>query len=237
MGHSGDRYGYDKSSCKDEKWCKKVETELAKMSEVLNLKTGISQKRFESREEELRAKIAKDTYKTLIETGALKPETLTTAVLEVICKKIGIKFATLVLEGTTTAPDYDIFRSSSLSPGLNLWKGEVRRKLIADVPMRLRLQLFEMVSSAVGLDTEVSKKYQEAIKVLRDNTTQSSWENHVSWYLRIEVGSDEYMQALADGFKTVDSDGKMRIMEKPKPQTVEQRPIPEDVSGKKGVQA
>ena len=43
---------------------------------------------------EFKAKIAKDTYKTLIETGALRPETLTTPVLEVIAKKLGIKFET-----------------------------------------------------------------------------------------------------------------------------------------------
>ena len=247
MGHSGDRYGYDKSSCKDEKWCKKVETELAKMSEVLNLKTGISQKRFESREEELRAKISKDTYKTLIETGALKPEALTTTVLEVVAKKIGIKFETLVLVDTMIAQDYDTFHKFKPGEREELLKLpleerrkkylELRPKLSPDFEMRLRLQLFEIVSSGVGLDTGVHNKYLEAIKVLRDNTAQSSWENHVSWYLRIEVGSNEYMQALADGFKTIDSDGKMRIMEKPKPQTVEQRPIPEDVSGKKGVQA
>jgi len=114
---------------------------------------------------------------------------------------------------------------------------ELRPRLSPEFNMRLRRQLFEMVSTAVGLDTEVSQKYQEAIKVLRDNTAQSSWENHVSWYLRLEVGSNEYMQALADGFKSIDSDGKMRIMEKPKPQSVQQSPIPEDVSEKKGVQA
>jgi site-specific recombinase XerD len=226
MGHSGDRYGYDKSSCKDEKWCKKVETELAKMSEVLNLKTGISQKRFESREEELRAKIAKDTYKTLIETGALKPETLTTPVLEVIAKKLGIKFETLVLGGTMIAQDYDTFHK--FHPGeyqelLKLPLQERRKKFLdlrpypkAEVETRLRLQLFDIVSNAIGLDTQVYNKYYDAIKVLTENTAQSSWENHTDYYTRVEIGSDAHMQALADGFKVIDSDGKMRILQKPK---------------------
>ena len=70
------------------------------MVEVLNVKTGHAQEHYQSKEEQLKAKIVKDTYKMLIETGALKPETLITPVLQVIAKRLGIKFETLVLEGT-----------------------------------------------------------------------------------------------------------------------------------------
>jgi hypothetical protein len=73
-----------------------------------------------------------------------------------------------------------------------------------------------MISNAIGLDKQVYNKYYEAIKVLTKNTTQSSWENHTNYYLRVEIGSDAHMQALADGFKVIDSDGKMRILQKPK---------------------
>jgi len=76
----------------EEKWCQIVETELRKMTEILNVKTGHAHEYYQSKEEELKAKIAKDTYRTLIETGALKPEALTTPVLEIICKKLGISF-------------------------------------------------------------------------------------------------------------------------------------------------
>ncbi len=55
------------------------------------------------------------------------------------------------------------------------------------------------------------------MKVLRDDTTKKvSWENHTDYYIRVEFGTDEYMQALADDFKVLDSDGKMRIMSKSK---------------------
>jgi len=40
-----------------------VETELQKMVEVLNVKTGHAQGYYPSKEEEPKAKIAKDTYK------------------------------------------------------------------------------------------------------------------------------------------------------------------------------
>jgi integrase len=191
---------------------------------------------------EFKAKIAKDTYKTLIETGALKPETLTTPVLEVIAKKLGIKFETLVLGGTMVAQDYDTFHK--FEPGeyqelLKLPLEERRKKFLdlrpypkAEVETRLRLQLFDMVSNAIGLDTQVYNKYYEAIRVLRENTAQSSWENHTDYYLRVEVGSDAYMQALADGFKVIDSDGKMRILQKPKSPPP---PLNNDEHGKTGL--
>ena len=41
----------------------------------------------------------------MIETGALKPETLTTAVLEVIAKRLGIRFEKLGLADTTRAAE------------------------------------------------------------------------------------------------------------------------------------
>src|SRR2546426_1022232 len=227
MGHSGDRYGYDKSSCKDEKWCKKVETELAKMSEVLNLKTGISQKRFESREEELRAKIAKDTYKTLIETGALKPETLTTPVLEVIAKKLGIKFETLILADARAAQPgtFYEFKPGELDELAKLPVEQHNKKvldLIAKQREKLdverRLGLFDIISTAVGLDTEVYRRYMDALRVMKPTTAKSAWKNDDWYWMRVEVGSDEYMQALADHFEVVDKDDKMRILRKPKSQ-------------------
>ncbi len=109
LGHSGDKYGYDRSS-REVDWDKVVESELAKMTDVLNLRTGMAQEYYQSREEELKAKIARDTYKTLIETGALKPDTLTTRVLEVIAKKLGIKFETLVLGGTMIAEEETYYK-------------------------------------------------------------------------------------------------------------------------------
>ncbi len=174
---------------------------------------------------ELKAKIAKDTYKTLIETGALKPETLTTPVLEVIAKKLGIKFETLILGGTMIAEpgtSYE-FKSGEYQELLKLPIQERRRKLLELRPrptpkagVEIRLRLFDMVSNAIGLETEVHNKYYEAMKVLSENNAQSSWENHTDYYLRVEVGSDAYMQALADGFKVMDADGKMRILQKSK---------------------
>ncbi len=62
MGHNGDDYGYDKSSYRDEQWCKKVETELSKMTDVLNLKTGHASAYYATKEEELKAKILKDFH-------------------------------------------------------------------------------------------------------------------------------------------------------------------------------
>lgn len=190
LGHSGDKYGYDRSD-KEKDWDTVVETEIAKMTDVLNLKTGMAQEYYENKADELKAKIAKDTYKTLIESGALKPESLTTAVLEVVAKKLGITFEKLVLMAEEDS-------------------------LLLPEEVRKRVALFGVIANAVNLDTEVYHKYSEALKVLRDNSAQSSWENHTDWYLRVEIGSNEYMQALADGFKTIDSDGKMRILSKPK---------------------
>ena len=75
LGHGSDKYGYDKSHLEPD-WCQTVETELQKMVEVLNVKTGHAQEYYASKEEQIRAKAAKDTYKTLIEAGVLKPENL-----------------------------------------------------------------------------------------------------------------------------------------------------------------
>src|SRR5205807_5315285 len=125
---------------------------------------------------EFKAKIAKDTYKTLIETGALRPETLTTTVLEVIAKKLGIKFETLVLGGTMIAQDYDTFHK--FHPGeyqelLKLPLQERRKKFLelrpypkAEAETRLRLQLFDIVSNTIGLDTQFHTTYNETRKVI-----------------------------------------------------------------------
>ncbi len=222
LGHSGDKYGYDRSA-REVDWDKIVETELAKMTDVLNLKTGVAQEYYASKEDEFKARIAKDTYKMLIETGVLKPETLTTVVLEVIAKKLGIKFETLVLGGTMVAEPgtYYEFKPGEYRELLKLPLEERRKKLLGlrpkpKVEVEMRLKLFDMVSTAVGLDNEVHKKYYDALKVLRENTAQTSWENHTDYYLRTEVASDDYMTALAEGYKVIDSDGKMRILSKPK---------------------
>ncbi len=88
---------------------------------------------------------------------------------------------------------------------------------MAGVETRLRLQLFDVVSNAIGLDPEVYNKYVEALKVMKPTTAKSAWENTDYYWMRVEVGSDEYMQALADHFEFVDKDDRMRILRKPKP--------------------
>ena len=67
------------------------------------------------------------------------------------------------------------------------------------------------------MDTEVYHKYMEALKVMRPTTAKLAWENDDWYWMRVEVGSDEYMQALADHYQLVDGDvDKMRILRKPK---------------------
>lgn len=96
MGHNGDDYGYDKSSYRDEQWCKKVETELSKMTDVLNLKTGHASAYYATKEEELKAKILKDFIRMGIESGSMKPEMWTAPVLKLYLKKLGVKEETWV---------------------------------------------------------------------------------------------------------------------------------------------
>ena len=51
-----------------------------------------------------------------------------------------------------------------------------------------------------------------------ETTGYAPWENDDWYWMRVEVGSDEYIQALADHFEVADrDDGKMRILRKPKP--------------------
>ncbi len=228
LGHSGDKYGYDRSA-QEADWDKMVETDLAKMTDVLNLRTGMAQQYYQSKEDEFKARIAKDTYKTLIESGALKPETLTTPVLEVIAKRLGIKFETLVLEGEPPTRALRLGAMYEFKPGeldeLEKLPPEEERKKVADLAAKHRekvqsedrLRLFDMISTAVNLDTDVYQKYMDALKVMKPTTGKSAWENDDWYWMRVEVGSDDYMQALADHFEVVDKDDKMRILRKPKP--------------------
>ena len=74
-----------------------------------------------------------------------------------------------------------------------------------------------MISTIVDLDTHVYHKYMDALKVMKPTAAKSAWENDDWNWMRVEVGSDEYMQALADHFELVDKDDKMRILRKAKP--------------------
>lgn len=201
LGHSGDSYGYDKSHLEPE-WCEIVERELQKMTDLLNLKTGMAQAYYQSKEEQIAAEAAKDTYKTLIEAGVLKPENLSQQVLKIIAEKVGVKFENLVLAG------YDSEEAQE--------RGE-------------RLELFEAIADAVDLSNDTYYKYMEALKVMKPTAAKSAWENDDWYWMRVEVGSDEYMQALADHFEVVDKDDKMRILRKPKPLS----PAPIDVENTK----
>lgn len=220
-----------------EEWLRKCEPSFCFLTN-----TEINQ----AQEEQLKAKIAKDTYKTLIEAGVLKPETLTTTILEVIAKKLGIRFDTLVLGGTMLAQDYETFHKFEPGEYQELLKlpleerrkryMELRPKLKPELKTQLRLQLFDLIADSVDLDSDIHRKYTEALKVLReDNVSQLSWDNHTETFLRAEIGSDSYMQALADGFRVVDSEGKMRVMSKPK--TVVPSLTTEETSQKTGVHA
>ncbi len=186
LGHAGEKYGYDKSHL-EEKWCKIVERELGKMTDVLNLKTGVAQAYYASKEDELRAQILKDAYRALIETGAMKPEHLwDKAILEVVCKKVGVTYNDLMIARADGKPDF------------------------------LRTAVFERLADAIKLSPEVKERYLEAFKVLRPANATVKWENHSDYYIRTEIGTDDYMTALTDDYKVVDSDGKVRILAKPK---------------------
>lgn len=73
----------------------------------------------------------------------------------------------------------------------------------------------DIISTAVGLDSDVYHKYVEAVKVMKPTRAKSPWENTDYHWMRVEVGSDEYMQAVVDHFEVVDTDDKMRILRKP----------------------
>src|SRR5207249_5363174 len=186
LGHSpkaGDPYGYDRSHLESQ-WVDMVQQELKKMTDVLNIVTGRAQRVAESKEADIRAKAAKDTYKTLIEAGVLKPETLSEAVLKIVAQKVGVTFD--------------------------------KRVLMAGEDWNTSMAIFDLIAKAVDLSDDVYHKYLEALRVLKPTTAKSAWENTDYYWMRVEVGSDEYMQALADHFELVDQDGKMRILRKPK---------------------
>ncbi|HEV2119982.1 MAG TPA: hypothetical protein VGS11_07775 [Candidatus Bathyarchaeia archaeon] len=57
------------------------------------------------------------------------------------------------------------------------------------------LQLFDMVSSSIGLDAQVYNKYYEAIRVLSEiNGTEFMGESH-GLLSKSGIGSDAYMQS------------------------------------------
>jgi len=70
------------------------------------------------------------------------------------------------------------------------------------------LGLFDLIAGAVDLDIEVFHKMMEALKVMKPTTAKAAWENHTDYYLRVEVGSDEYMQALPMEAKSLFHDAK-----------------------------
>jgi integrase len=188
LGHSpkaGDPYGYDRSHLEPQ-WVDMVQLELRKMTDVLNIVTGRAQRVAETKEADIRAKAAKDTYKTLIEAGVLKPENLSEAVLKIVAQKVGVTFDKLVL--------------------------------VAGEDWNTSMAIFDLIAKAVDLSDDVYHKYLEALRVMKPFTAKSAWENTDFYWMRVEVGSDEYMQALADHFELVDKDDKMRILRKPKPQ-------------------
>ena len=73
-----------------------------------------------------------------------------------------------------------------------------------------------MISTAVGLDTNVYQKYMDALKVMKPTAAKSAWENDDWYWMSVEVESDEYMQALSDHFEVLDKDDKMRILREAK---------------------
>jgi len=90
LGHKPKgEYRYDKSHL-EPKWCEIVEKELGKVSEVLNLRTGLAREYYATKEDELRAKILKDFIRMGLESGDFTPEIWTAPVLKIYLKKLGI---------------------------------------------------------------------------------------------------------------------------------------------------
>src|SRR5207247_1017945 len=113
-------------------------------------------------------------YKTLLEANLLKPESLSLEVLKAISQRLGISFEKLVFG------DLD------------------QERLPEDV--RLRLDYFECIGRTIDLSYETLGRYMEALRVQRPTNAMSAWENHEWLWLRVEIATDDYMQALADGF-------------------------------------
>ena len=150
----------------------------------------------------------RETYKALLETGVLKPESLTEPVLKIVADKIGLKYDKLVFMA-----DEDL---SLLPP-----------------ETRTRLGLFDVIAGVLDLSRETWRKYMDALKVVKPTSSSTPWENHEWYWLRAHVGSDEYMQALSDGYEIVDKeDGGMRILRKAKPKIPSEAIELEDVSGR-----
>jgi hypothetical protein len=170
-----------------------IRRELEKMRGILNLKSDKGTESPTQGEEELKVKTAKDTYKTLIEAGVLKPEHLSLPLLKLIAEKVGVTFEQFVSYGDIP---------------------QVR--LPEDV--RMRLDYFDAIGQAIDLSSDTLERYMEALRVQRPTKAKSAWENHEWLWLRVEIGTDDYMQALADGFEVVDrEDAGMRILRKLKP--------------------
>ena len=77
---------------------------------------------------------------------------------------------------------------------------------------RERVALFGVLAVTIELDKTTYHKYSEALKAIRQDA-EVRWENHEFWYIRTEIGSTTYMEGLAAGYKVVDSEGKVRIMD------------------------
>ncbi len=170
-----------------------IRRELEKMRAILNLKFDKGAEMPSEIEDQLKAKVAKETYKTLLEANLIKPESLTPEVMNAIAQRLGISFEKFVRYGD---PDQE--------------------RLPEDV--RMRLDYFEAIGQAIELSVETLDRYREALRVQRPTKAKSAWENHEWLWLRVEIGTDDYMQALADGFEAVDSeDSGMRILRKAKP--------------------
>jgi integrase len=187
----GDPYNYDKSSLEPQ-WVEIVDRELTKMKPVLNIVTGRAETIQKDKEADIRVKAMRDFYNTLLKTNALKPESMDLKTLEIICKACGVDVSRLLL------PEFREFHT------------------MANIDIERRLAIFDTLAEAVGLDKETEEKYMAALRVVKPTNAVTSWENHVNNWIRCEVGSSEYMQALADGFVVEDKEDKMRILRKPK---------------------
>jgi integrase len=175
-----------------EKGQQRIIKEMEQAVPELNVVTRTGQPLLKDHLEEIRVKAMRETYKALLETGVLKPETLTEPVLQIVADKIGVKYEKLLFLADEDA-------------------------LVLPEETRTRLGLFDVIAGALDLSRETWRKYMHALKVVKPARSATSWENHEWYWLRAQIGSDEYMQALADGYEIVDKeDGGMRILRKPK---------------------
>jgi integrase len=191
-----------------EKGQQRIIKEMEQAVPELNVVTRAGQPLLKDHMEEIKVKAMRETYKALLETGVLKPETLTEPVLKIVADKIGVKYEKLVF-----AADEDI--------------------LLLPVETRTRLGLFDVIAGALDLSRETWRKYMDALKVVKPIRSATSWENHDWYWLRAHIGTDEYMQALADGYEMVDKeDGGMRILRRAKPKAPSEAPELDHLSGR-----